>query len=550
MRTRRRMTTAGATDAPQTSSPAPRSTGRGNSAAMERLGLRTRTQTETQTDTEAPWTGFLDFVSGGDWLEPYCDHPDAVCRLQEFLQERALYDFDIDGKFWDYTAAGVRSFQGANGLETDARVGPKTAAAIDRAMGGASAGPAAAPAPATEAAPEATESASTWSSIGALVTDVGSLSRASDVPAGSTRAAAVARIQEALAELGYASTDPSGTFGDATHAAVVSFQGDHGRRTDGEVGPRTAGSLDHALAAGSTSQTPSSTTAPPSSTEISTDAASARALVLEVLAWSKQRTRYDTVYDQGEQGVHLRDWMATHRGDARQYGKHYTDASGAQAAAPTQVGADVQGENPGEVRAYPAIRDAVGQESGLGLEHVLAFIDSGGFDALGSAEQAMFLRSIQQVGSFYGGGAHQSTISNGFIWDPHGGEAQAFGNRALVQDADHVGRWECSSLAGFVRGDGAWLDTRDYARDAEPVDWNALEGDATALKREVPVGAGLVWRTESRGHIKIVIGHLGAQLLIVEAQGSADFVHIERRRPTEMLENAHSPEYELVQPRA
>lgn len=361
------MTTAGATDAPRTSSPAPRSTGRGNSAEMERLGLRTRTQTETQTDTEAPWTGFLDFVSGGDWLEPYCDHPDAVCRLQEFLQERALYHFDIDGKFWDYTAAGVRSFQGANGLETDARVGPKTAAAIDRAMGGAAAGPAAAPAPATEAAPEATESSSTWGSISALVADVGSLSRASEVAAGSTRAAAVARIHEALAELGYASTDPSGTFGDATHAAVVSFQGDHGRRTDGEVGPRTAGSLDHALAAGSTSQTPSSTTAPPSSTEISTDAASARALVLEVLAWSKQRTRYDTVYDQGEQGVHLRDWMATHRGDARQYGKHYTDASGAQAAAPTQVGADVQGENPGEVRAYPAIPDASASEL---LQHV------------------------------------------------------------------------------------------------------------------------------------------------------------------------------------
>ncbi len=549
MRTRRRVTTSRATDAPRTSSQTPRSTGRGNAAAMEHLGLRTRPPTETQPDTEAPWTGFLDYVSGGDWLEPYCDHPDAVCRLQEFLQARSLYRFDIDGKFWDHTASGVRSFQGANGLETDAKVGPKTAAAIDRAMGGASAAPAAAPAPATEAAPEATADTSTWSNISALVADVGSLSRATDVPAGSARAAGVARIQEALAELGYASTDPSGTFGDATHAAVVSFQGDHGRRTDGEVGPRTAGSLDRALAAGATTQAPSSTTTPPP-TELSTDAASTRALVLDVLTWSNQRDRYDAVYDQGADGAYLRDWMATHRGDAGQYGKRYTDASGAQAAAPTQVGATVQGANPHEVRAYPAIRDAVGQESGLGLEHVLEFIDSGGFDALGGSEQAMFLRAIQQVGSFYGGGAHQSSISNRFTWDPHGGEAQAFGSRALLQDADHVGRWECSSLAGFVRGDGAWLGTEQYALDAEPVDWNALEGDATALKREVPVGSGLVWRDGGRGHIKIVIGHLGAQMLIVEAQGSADFVHVERRRPTEMLETAHSKEYEVVQPRA
>lgn len=508
--------------------------GHGNAAATERL--RDRTATDVASDT---WAGYSDFVGRVGWLELYCPHEDEVIRLQTFLKARGLYRYDIDGGFGPYTRAGVISFQRDHELEPDGRVGPKTAAVLDQASGGTATPPAAPEAPAVAEEPASTDA--DWASISALVADVGSVSL------GSSRAAAVGRIQSALATLGHPSSDPTGVFGSSTHDAVVAFQSAHGRKPDGEVGPRTAGSMDLALARGSGVST-EAPVAPTPTGPVSADAAAARAVVLEVMAWAARSERYDAVYGQGEQGTHLRDWMATHRGDARQYGKRYADASGAAAAAPTQVRSDVQGDNPGNVSAYPAIRDTVGSEAGLGLEHLLEYIDSGAYDALTGAEQSMFLRAVRQIGSFYGGASHQTSISNGFIWDPHGGAAASFGSRALQQDADHVGRWECSSLTGYVRDEGPWLDTTNYIAMAHTVDWMALESDAAALRSEVPVGAALVWRNETRGHVKVVIGHLGNQLLIVEAQGSADFVHAERVRPSELMETSTSSEYQVALP--
>ena len=53
----------------------------------------------------------------------------------------------------------------------------------------------------------------------------------------------VAQVQITLAELGYRPGALDGVFGEATHEAVVRFQGDRGIQVDGVVGPETAAQL-------------------------------------------------------------------------------------------------------------------------------------------------------------------------------------------------------------------------------------------------------------------------------------------------------------------
>ncbi len=57
----------------------------------------------------------------------------------------------------------------------------------------------------------------------------------------------VAQVQTLLAQAGYSPGAADGIFGQATRAAVVSFQKDHGLTTDGVVGPRTLSALRSAL---------------------------------------------------------------------------------------------------------------------------------------------------------------------------------------------------------------------------------------------------------------------------------------------------------------
>lgn len=58
-----------------------------------------------------------------------------------------------------------------------------------------------------------------------------------------TRGAQVKRVQQRLADLGYAPGRPDGIYGPQTVAAVIRFQADEGLVADGEVGPATREAL-------------------------------------------------------------------------------------------------------------------------------------------------------------------------------------------------------------------------------------------------------------------------------------------------------------------
>jgi hypothetical protein len=165
-----------------------------------------------------------------------------------------------------------------------------------------------------------------------------------------------------------------------------------------------------------------------------------------------------------------------------------------------------------------------GKESGLGVEYLLEFIDSGGYDALTSAEQAMFLRAIEQLGSFYGGTSWQAgSISNQYTWTPSG-NLQLYGSGWIIQDEDNVGKWDCSSFASYVQG-GSYASTSTMMADPDlkTVNWSKYTNDPEGLQDAVPVGSYLV----KTGHCKVVIGHIDTSLLVMESQGSGYFVSAE-----------------------
>jgi len=116
----------------------------------------------------------------------------------------------VDGTFGPMTMAAVQAVQTAAGLPADGIVGPLTWAALDQGR----------------------------SASGAPVTAVA----ARPVLRQGVTGSAVVELQTLLTRAGH-STSPDGSFGPATHAAVVAFQRSHGLTGDGVVGPLTWAAL-------------------------------------------------------------------------------------------------------------------------------------------------------------------------------------------------------------------------------------------------------------------------------------------------------------------
>ncbi len=127
-----------------------------------------------------------------------------VGTLQQMLRTLGYYSGNIDQIFGNATLTAVRNFQRDHGLSVDGIVGPRTWTALDGA---------------TPTRPT--------------------------LRLGS-RGSYVGTLQQRLRTLGYYTGNIDQIFGNATLAAVRSFQRDHGLSVDGVVGPRTWTALDNA----------------------------------------------------------------------------------------------------------------------------------------------------------------------------------------------------------------------------------------------------------------------------------------------------------------
>lgn len=342
--------------------------------------------------------------------------------------------------------------------------------------------------------------------------------------------AAVVAAQTVLANLGYYSAAVDADFGSVTAKAVKAFQAaEKTLEVDGVVGPKTAAALDKAIGSSA-----GSSAVGQSEAVVSDTAEAARARVLKVLALAAKAERYDDVYDQGSNGDALRDYVATHEGGTADYQRSYVGADGKSAAKPTQArSADDKVSNPNNVSAYPKISTKPGKESGLGAEHLLEFIDGGGYDKLTKSERGMFLAAVDQLGSFYGGIAGQGNISNGFTWTPEGVSSKdQYSGGYVKQSEDQVGKWDCSSFASYVAGSARRSSAEMYNDPAaRTVNWSKLRS-AADLKAAVPVGSFLA----SDSHVEVVVGHIGAELMLMESEGSGHFVHAEMKDLDTLIE--------------
>ena len=127
-----------------------------------------------------------------------------VAALQAALQSQGLYEVAVDGIEGPLTTRGVRRFQSRRGLRVDGIAGPDTRRAL---------GPRGRPA------------------LGARVMQQGQ------------RGWDVAALQYLLRRRGHLQSTVDGVFAPATRAALISFQGAAGLRTDGLAGPAAISAL-------------------------------------------------------------------------------------------------------------------------------------------------------------------------------------------------------------------------------------------------------------------------------------------------------------------
>jgi peptidoglycan hydrolase-like protein with peptidoglycan-binding domain len=153
----------------------------------------------------------------------------VVQALQSALTDVGLFDGTINGVYDGATVEAVKALQTKAQIQPDGFYGPNTATALASLYSKADPEPIADAGPAPEAGSD---------------TDAPGL-----LKLGSS-GAAVTKLQQRLATLGYRPGPSDGTFGAATASAVLAFQKRNGLTRDSVVGPGVERALEHPAGAG------------------------------------------------------------------------------------------------------------------------------------------------------------------------------------------------------------------------------------------------------------------------------------------------------------
>ena len=149
---------------------------------------------------------------------------DAVREVQKRLKELGYYKGSADGDFGPATEKAVIAFQKDHGLTADGKVGEKTLSKLNSSN--------------TSSAKESSSSSSKESKA----TAVPKVSENTYLEQGKS-GKQVKTMQNRLIELGWLSGSASGTYDDATEAAVIAFQKKAKLWADGKAGPKTLEAL-------------------------------------------------------------------------------------------------------------------------------------------------------------------------------------------------------------------------------------------------------------------------------------------------------------------
>ena len=150
---------------------------------------------------------------------------DDVREIQKKLKELGYYKGSADGDFGPGTEEAVIAFQKANGLTADGKAGQKT---LEKLYG--------------DKAVSAKSAASGSSSSSSSTSSAGKISKDTYLDSGK-KGKDVKTLQNRLIELGWLSGSASGTYDEATEAAVISFQKKAKLWADGKAGPKTIEAL-------------------------------------------------------------------------------------------------------------------------------------------------------------------------------------------------------------------------------------------------------------------------------------------------------------------
>ena len=161
----------------------------------------------------------------------------VVSALQSALTDVDLFHATINGRYDAATVAAVKTLQRRTGIAADGLYGPQTATALTSLY--------------TRDDPEPVTGADAGAATTAPATTTTSPAEAGPklLKLGES-GAAVKRLQERLAALGYRPGSADGTFGAATASAVLAFQKREGLTRDSVVGPSVEAALAHPQAAG------------------------------------------------------------------------------------------------------------------------------------------------------------------------------------------------------------------------------------------------------------------------------------------------------------
>ncbi len=168
---------------------------------------------------------------------------EEVRKLQRRLKELGWYTGSADGDFGPATEAAVKAFQKANGLTADGKAGEKTLQKLNSTVSKREANATPKPTAKATSRPTATPKPTKKVTATPRPTATPNLSREYYLQAGAS-GQKVRTLQNRLIQLGYLGGKATGTYDEATEAAVRAFQKKtKGLWEDGVAGPDTLRAL-------------------------------------------------------------------------------------------------------------------------------------------------------------------------------------------------------------------------------------------------------------------------------------------------------------------